>query len=230
MLLFTCLVVPGSLWPHGLQHTRPPCPSPALRVCSNSCPLPVMPSNHLCRPFLLLPSIFPSIRVFSKESALCMRWSKYWSFSFSISPSNEYSGVISLGLTGLISLQSEGLSTVGKHQFFSAQPSLRSSSHICTLQESLPWLIQGPSNPRAIGLLKYFRGCYLAKAALSLSLSLSLSAHRDPHSSRGEDQLWFPGQSGASQDVGWRRLWVSRPDVTADGEPQMVGLRPLLGK
>ena len=58
----------------------------------------VMPSNHLilCRPLLLLPSIFPSIRVFSNESALCIRWPKYWSFSFSISLSNEYSGLISL--------------------------------------------------------------------------------------------------------------------------------------
>ena len=64
----------------------------------------VMPSNHLilCRPLLLLPSIFPSIRVFSDESALCIRWPKYWSFNFSISPSNEYSGLISFrdGLVG----------------------------------------------------------------------------------------------------------------------------------
>ena len=71
----------------------------------------VMPSNSLivCHP-LLLPSIFPSIGVFSNESALCFRWPKYWSFSFSINPSNEYSGLISLGLTGLISLQSKRLS------------------------------------------------------------------------------------------------------------------------
>ena len=90
----------------------------------------VMPSNHLvlCHPLFLLPSIFPSIRVFSSESAVCIRWPKYWSFS--ISPSNEYSGLIPLGLTGLISLQSKGLSrvfsntTVQKHQFFSAQLSL----------------------------------------------------------------------------------------------------------
>ena len=74
----------------------------------------VMPSNHLilCRPLLFLPLIFPRIRVFSNESALRIRWPKYWSFSFSISPSNEYSGFISLGLTGLISLQSKGLSRV----------------------------------------------------------------------------------------------------------------------
>ena len=74
----------------------------------------VMPSNHLilCRPLLLPTSIFPSIRVFSKESALCIRWPKYWSFSFNISPSNEHPGPVSLGWTGWISLQSKGLSRV----------------------------------------------------------------------------------------------------------------------
>ena len=92
----------------------------------------MMPSNHLilCHP-LLWSSIFPVIRVFSNESVLCIRWPKYWSFSFSISSSHEYSGLISLRMTGLISLQSKGLSntTVQKHQFFSAQP-FWSSSHI----------------------------------------------------------------------------------------------------
>ena len=89
----------------------------------------VMPSNHLilCCPLLLLPSIFPSIRVFSNESALCIRWPKYLSFSFSISPSSEHPGLNSLGWTGWISLQSKGLSrvfsntTVQKHQFLCAQ-------------------------------------------------------------------------------------------------------------
>ena len=93
----------------------------------------VMTSNHLilCCPLLLLPSIFPSIRVFSNESALCSRGPKYWSFSFNISPSNEYPGLISFRIrTGWISLQSKGLSrvfsniTVQKHQFFCAQTSL----------------------------------------------------------------------------------------------------------
>ena len=72
----------------------------------------VMPSNHLilCHPLFLLPSIFPSIRVFSSESALCIRWPKDWSFSFSISTSSEYSGLTSIGLTGLISLLSRWLS------------------------------------------------------------------------------------------------------------------------
>ena len=92
----------------------------------------VMPSNYLilCRPLLLPPSIFPSIRVFSNKSVLHIRWPKYWSFSFSISPSNEYSGLISLGWTRWIFLQYKGLSrvlsntTVQKHQFFSSQLSL----------------------------------------------------------------------------------------------------------
>ena len=85
----------------------------------------VMPSNHLilCRP-LLLPSNFPSIRVFSNESVLCIRWPKHWSFTFNISPSKEYSGLISLGWTGWISWLSKGHSrvfsntTVQKHPFF----------------------------------------------------------------------------------------------------------------
>ena len=92
----------------------------------------VMPSNHptLCRPLLLLPSIFPSIRVFSNESVLYIWWPKYWSFSFSFSPSNEYSGLLSFRIDCFISLQSKGLSrifsntTVQKHQFFSTQLSL----------------------------------------------------------------------------------------------------------
>ena len=89
----------------------------------------VMPSNHLilCHPLLLPPSIFPSVRVFSNESVLFIRWPKHWSLSFSISPSNEYSELICFKLTGWISLPSKGLSrvfsntTVQKHQFFSAQ-------------------------------------------------------------------------------------------------------------
>ena len=98
----------------------------------------VMSSNHLflCHPLLLLPSVFPSVRVFSKQSVLCIRWLKYWNVSFSFSPSNEYSGLFPLGLTGLISLQSQGLSRVfsntivQKHQFFSAQLSLWSNSYM----------------------------------------------------------------------------------------------------
>ena len=98
-----------------------------------------MSSNHLilCCPLLLLPSIFPSIRVFSSEAVLCIRWPKYWSFSFSNSPSSEYSGLISFR-TSWISLQSKGFSRVfsnttsWRHQFFRTQPSLWSNSHIHT--------------------------------------------------------------------------------------------------
>ena len=94
----------------------------------------VMPSNHLifCHS-LLLPSVFPSIKVFSKESVLHIRWTKYWSFSFSISPSNDYSGLISLELNGLISWHLKGLTgvfsntIVQKHQFLGAQLSLQST-------------------------------------------------------------------------------------------------------
>ena len=94
---FSHSVVSNSLQPHGLKHTRLPCPSPIPGACSNSCS-----SNHLifCRP-LLPPSIFASIRVFSNESVLHIRWPKYWSFSFSISPSNEYSGLISFRMDWL---------------------------------------------------------------------------------------------------------------------------------
>ena len=106
----------------------------------------VMPFNHLilCHPLLLPPSIFPSIRVFSNELVLHIRWPKYWSFSFSISPSNEFSRLISFRIDCLISLLSKGFSkvfsstTIQKHQLFSAQSSLWSNSNICT------WLLEKP--------------------------------------------------------------------------------------
>ena len=86
-----------SLQLHGLQHAKLPCPSPMLGAYSNSYPPSQWchPSISSCHPLLLLPSIFPSIRVFPNELVLCLRWPQYWSFSFSISPSNEYSGLIS---------------------------------------------------------------------------------------------------------------------------------------
>ena len=105
-----------------------------------------MPSNHftLCCLLLLLPSIFPSIRVFSSESALLIRWPKYWSFSFSICPSKEYSGLISFRMDWFDLLEGQGtLKSLlqhhsSKHQFFSAQLSLWSNSHIHT------WLLEKP--------------------------------------------------------------------------------------
>ena len=97
---FSRSVVSDSLWPHESQHARPPCPSPTLRLMPIES---VMPLSHLilCRPLRLLPPIPPSIRVFSNESTLLMRWPKYWSFSFSISPSNEHRGLISFRMDWL---------------------------------------------------------------------------------------------------------------------------------
>ena len=92
------------LQPHEPQHARPPCPSPTPGVHPKPMSIDsVMPSNHLilCHPLLLLLSTFPSIRVFSKESAFCIRWPKYWSFSFNISPSNEHwADLLQDGLVG----------------------------------------------------------------------------------------------------------------------------------
>ena len=142
LVQFSRSVVSYSLRPHELYVAR----QASLSITDSQSLLKlmsiesVMPFNHLIlgHPLLLLPSIFPSIRVFSNESVLHIKWPKYWGFSFSISPSNEYSGPISCRCTGLISLQSKGLSRVfsntivQKHQFFGAQLSLWSSSHIHT--------------------------------------------------------------------------------------------------
>ena len=108
--MFSHSVVSNALWPHGLQHTRLPCPSLSLSLPKFMSIESVMPSNHLilCCPFLLLPLIFPSIRVFSNESALHIRWPKYWSFSFRISPYNEYSGLISFRIDWLYLLAVQG--------------------------------------------------------------------------------------------------------------------------
>ena len=103
-----------SLRPHESQHARPPCPSPTPRVYSNSCQFmsieSVMPSSHLilCRPLLLLPPIPPSIRVFSNESTLHMRWPRNWSFNFSIIPSKEIPGLISFRMDWLDLLAVQG--------------------------------------------------------------------------------------------------------------------------
>ena len=130
---FSCLVMSDSLQHHEPQHARPPCPLPTPGVYPNSCSLSQWCKSSyliLCHPLHLLPPIPPSIRVFSNDSALHMRWPKYWNFSFNISPSNERPGLISFRMDWLDSLQSKGLSrvfsntTVQKHQFFCAQLSL----------------------------------------------------------------------------------------------------------
>ena len=102
-------VMSDSLWHHGLQHARPPCPSPTTSAYSNSCPLSQWchPNISSCHPLLPL-SIIPSIRVFSNESFLCIRWPKYWNFSIRISPFNEHSGLISFRMLWLDLLAVQG--------------------------------------------------------------------------------------------------------------------------
>ena len=113
--LFSCFpvqsIMSNSLRPHGLQHASLPCQSPTPRACSNACPLsrrchPTISSSVV--PFSSQHPIFPSIRVFSNESVLCIRWPKCWSFSFSISPSREYLGLISFRIDWLDLLAVQG--------------------------------------------------------------------------------------------------------------------------
>ena len=107
---FSHSVMSDYLRPHESQHARPPCPSPTPGVHSNMFIESVMPSSHLilCCPLHLLPSIPPSIRAFSTESALHVRWPKYWSFSFNFSPSNEHPGLISFRMDWLDLLAVQG--------------------------------------------------------------------------------------------------------------------------
>ena len=127
---FSHSVMSKFLQPHGLQHARPPCPSPTPGVYSNSCPLSrwCHAIIIICPPLLLLPSIFPSIRLFSNESVLCIRWPKDWSFSFSISPSNEYSGLISFRMDWLDLFAVQGILKILLQQHSSKESILQQSA------------------------------------------------------------------------------------------------------
>ena len=116
---FSSSVVSDSLWPHGLQHARPPCPSPTPGITQTHVHWvgdAIQPSHPLSSPSPPA-SIFPSIRVFSVESVLPITWQKYWSFSFSISLSNEYSGLISFRMDWLDLLSVQGTLESPKHRF-----------------------------------------------------------------------------------------------------------------
>ena len=142
-----CCAVPKShpnLQPCRLQHVRLLCPSLSPIVCSDWCPELVMLSNHLILSFrlLLLPSLFPSIRVFTNELALCIKWPKSWSFSFSISPSNEYSGKISFRIDWFHLLAVQGtLQYLLKHQNLKA--SILQHSPFFMVQLSYPYMTTG---------------------------------------------------------------------------------------
>ena len=136
---FSCSLVSDSLRSHESQHARPPCPSPTPGVHSDS-----RSSSHLilCRPLLLLPPISPSIRVFSNESTLRMRWPKYWSFSFSIIPSKEIPGLISFRMDWLDLLAVQGtLKSLLQHH--SSKASVLQGSAFFTVQLSHPYMTTG---------------------------------------------------------------------------------------
>ena len=134
-----------SLWPHGLQHTRLPCPSPTPGAYSNSCPSswwchPTISSSVI--PFSSLLQSFPSIRVFSDESVLRIRWLKYWRFSFSISPSNEYSGLISFRMDWLDLFEVQG-TVKSLLQHHSSKVSILQHSAFFIVQLSHPYMTTG---------------------------------------------------------------------------------------
>ena len=136
-------VMSDSLWPHEWQHSRPPCPSPTPRVHPNPCPLSQWCHPNISSSVIPFSSIFPSIRVFSNESALRIRWQNYWSFSFNISPSNEYPGLISFRMDWLDLLAVQGtLKSLLQHHsskasILSAQLSSQSNCHIHTFHSLL---------------------------------------------------------------------------------------------
>ena len=142
---FSRSVVSESLWSHGLQQARLPCPSSTPGACSKLMSIKlVMSSNHLilCHPLLLLPSIFLSIRVFSNESVLRIRWPKYWSFSFSISPSKEYSGLISFRIDWFDLLDVQGTLKIPL-QHHSWKASILWCSAFFIVQLSHPYITTG---------------------------------------------------------------------------------------
>ena len=136
---YSCSVVSDSLRSHGLQHARLSCPSPSLELAQLISIKSVMPSTHLilCRPLLLLPSIFLSIRVFPNESVICIRWPKYWGFSFSFLPMNTQDW-FPLGWTGWISLLSKGVKSLPQH--YSSKASILWHSAFFTVQLSYPYM------------------------------------------------------------------------------------------
>ena len=141
---FSHSVVSHCLRPHEPQHARPPYPSLTPRVHPNPCPSTQWCHNHLilCRPLLLLPSIFPSVRVFSNESALCIRLPMYWSFSFNINPPNEHPGLISFRMDwlDLLAVQ-ETLKSLVQHH--SSKASVLLCSAFFTVQLSHPYMTTG---------------------------------------------------------------------------------------
>ena len=154
---FSRLVVSNSLPSHELQHARPPCPSPTPRVYPNSCP-----SSRWCHLTILFSVVpfssclqFPSIRVFSNESALCIKWLKYWSFSFNISPSNEHPGLIFFRMDWLDLLAAQGTrKSLLQHQI--SKTLILQCSAFFIVQLSHPYMTTG----KTIALTRWFTTSY----------------------------------------------------------------------
>ena len=186
LLLFSCWVVSNSLWPHGLQHARLLCLPLSPGVCSNSCTLSqwwyITISSSVAP--LLLPSIFPSIRVFSNELALYIRWPKYWSFSFSVSPSKGYPGLISFRMDWFDSLLLKELSrifsstTVRKHQFFGMHSAffMAQLSHLYMttwkIIALIIWIFVSKVKPLLFNMLSRFVKVFLPKSNFMVAVTV----------------------------------------------------------
>ena len=199
-------VMSDSLQLHGLQHARLPSPSLFPRACSNSCPLswwchPTISSSWL---FLLLPSIFPSIRIFSNESVLRIRWPKYWSFSFSISPSNECLGLISFRIDWF-DLAIQGTL---KHllQHHSSKASILWCSAFFMVQLSYPYMKE--VKVLALSLVQLFGTSWTVGCQAPLSMEFSRQEYWTglPCPSPGDlpnsrIKLWSPALQAATREV-----------------------------
>ena len=159
---------------------------------------PVMPSNHLilCRPLLLLPSIFPSIRVFSNESALCITWPNYWSFSFNSSPSNENSGLISFRMNWLDLPAVQGtLKSLLQHH--SSKASILQATHSSTLARKIPWT-EEPGRLQSMGL---------PRVGHDQPTSLSLFTFMHWRRKWQPIPVFLPGESQGRGGLVGSRLW-----------------------
>ena len=198
-------VMSDSLQPHGLQHARLPCPSLTPGVYSNSCPLslwchPTISSSVV--PFSLPPSVFPSIRVFSNESALHIRRPKYWSFSFNISPSNEYPGPISFRMDWLDLLQVQGtINSLLQHH--SSKASILWHSAFIVIQQSHPYMTTG----KTIALTRW---TFVHSWALNSVTGAVIKERRDSNTNTEAEATWRWKQSLDSHQQRKRlRIFIS---------------------
>ena len=177
------------LWLHGLEHARLPVLHHLLELAQTHVRWVVMPSNHLvlCHPRLLLPSIFPSIRVFSNESTLHNRWPKYWSFSFSISHSNEYSGLISFRIDWFYLLGVQGSWTPRVQelksllQYHSSKASILRCSTFFIVQFSHSYMTTGKTKHLTIRTIQTFVGKLMSLLFNMLSRFITAFLPKDKH-------------------------------------------------